>query len=310
VIVPSYNSPDLYLALDSILAQDYGRIQLIVIDDASCSFSRDEAEKYLCDNCQDNIEEYSIIVNERNMGTTYSLNRALKESKGEFIFNLAGDDCFYDSRVLSDWVHAFLETGAEVMTARREVYDENLQVAYCTEPTPKQIKLLQSLSPEELFEEVSPINFIFGCCTARTAESIRKYGCYDERYRLVEDHSMNLSLLRRGVKIAFFNRVVVKYRGGGISSAGRYSEAYEKDVDAILENEILPYTKHPFRVRWKHWKWKRDQKLGARYSELRERWSGSRPMYALVWIWYRLHHPLRSIHRLCEKLNALFRKGV
>ena len=113
MIVPTYNSPDLYLALDSILAQDYGRIQLIVIDDASCSFSRDEAEKYLCDNCQDNIEEYSIIVNERNMGTTYSLNRALKESKGEFIFNLAGDDCFYDSRVLSDWVHAFLETGAE-----------------------------------------------------------------------------------------------------------------------------------------------------------------------------------------------------
>lgn len=310
VVVPSYNSPDLYLALDSVLAQDYGRIQLILIDDASSRFSQEETERFLREKCRDNIEECEVIVNEKNMGTAYSLNRALGQSKGTYIFYLAGDDCFFDSRVLSDWVGAFLESGAQVMTARRELYDENLREALGIEPTPKQIKQLKTLSPAELFEKISPANFIFGCCTARSAESFKKYGCYDERYRLVEDYSMNLQLLRKGVEIVFFDRVVVKYRGGGVSSAGRYNEAYENDMEAILENEILPFTKHPLKVRWKHWQWKREQKLGCRYQKLRGRWSDRKPMYVLIWFWYRLQHPWRTLRRLPVKLQKWFQKGA
>lgn len=309
VIVPSYNSPDLFRALRSVLSQDYGSIQLILIDDGSARFSRDETEQFLRENSGENIKESLVLVNPENQGTVRALNRALRECCGKYIFNLAGDDCYYDDRVLSEWVQAFEETGAQVMTARREVCDENLERVWSIQPTPRQIRQIQTLSPQKLFEKISPVNFIFGCCTARTAESFRKYGYYDERYRLVEDHSANLKLLRSGAEMVFFDRIVVKYRGGGASSAGRFNHIYEQDANAILEYEILPFTKHPTLVQWKYQQWKKNHEAERQYQLRLERWRDCKPMHRLVWLWYRVCHPWQAMCRISDKIKRTMRKG-
>ena len=39
VLIPSYNSPDLKLTIQSVLEQDYSNIEIILIDDCSSEFS-------------------------------------------------------------------------------------------------------------------------------------------------------------------------------------------------------------------------------------------------------------------------------
>lgn len=304
VIVPSYNSPDLYAALASVLTQDYPRIQLIVVDDGSDFFSSQAVETYVA--AQGAPEDLTVLVNEENLGTVRTLNRGLKHSRGDYIFTLAGDDCFYDDHVLTDWIAAFRATGAEVMTAYRGIFDKDLRTQTGQLPTAEQVRRIRTLSPAELFEDLAQTNYIFGCCTARTAESIRRYGAFDEGYRLIEDHPMNLRLLRLGVPIHFFDRTVVKYRCGGISSPLRYNEAYSRDVDRVLTHDVLPYTKHPRKMRRKYAQWKRDQHLLQRRAQWLARHPGSGLWTALITLWYGLHHPLRAL----RKLFTLAKKGA
>lgn len=303
VIVPSYNSPDLFACLASVLQQDYPRIQLIIVDDASVSFPKEEVEAFLRQNSGSNLESELILVNPQNLGTVRSLNLALSHSQGEYIFNLAGDDYFYDNRVLSDWVAAFIRTGAQIMTAYRAIYDEQLCVCIGQEPTREQVHKIRTMTPAQLFEDLAQVNYIFGCCTARTAASIRQHGLFDEGYRLIEDHPMNLRLLRRNVPIVFFDRIVVKYRKGGTSSPLRYNAVYAQDVDRVLTHDVLPYTKHPFRMRLKYALWKQDQRLLQQRARLLSRYSGNRLMTLLIMAWYGLNHPCRALRKLYRSLQ-------
>lgn len=302
VIIPSYNSPDLWGTLESLTVQDYPHIQPVLVDDGSRQFSPAEAEAFFRSHDRGNLEQITVLQNPENRGTVYTMNRALKHCRGEYIFNLAGDDCFADERVLSDWMAAFLTTGAQVMTAHRSLWDEKLEHFISREPKPAEVRSIREKSPEDLFEELAKANYIFGSCTARTAESFRKYGSYDEGYRLIEDHPTVLKLLRLGEPIVFFDRTVVKCRTGGASSAENYNEAYARDVDRILTREVLPYTKHPAAMKRAYARWKREQRILKKRAGLFKRFGTGLPAKILIGLWYYLHHPIRVLCKLPRKL--------
>lgn len=302
VIIPSYKSPDLFATLRSLTEQDYPHIQPVLVDDGTPSFRVEEAEGFFRRNDRGNLEQIRVIQNPENRGTVYTMNRALEESRGEIIFNLAGDDCFYDGRVLSDWVEAFRKTGAQVMTGRRELWNADLTQRLGLEPQKKQILSLQTKSPEDLFEELARVNYVFGSCTARTAESFRKYGLYDEGYRLIEDHPTVLKLLRLGEPIVFFDRTVVKCRTGGSSSAANYNEAYARDVDRILQQEVLPHTKHPGAMKRAFRRWKREQRILRKRAALYRRFGQGKAAKLCIGAWYYLHHPINVLCKLPKKL--------
>lgn len=302
VVIPSHNSPDIFLTLDSVLIQDYPRIQLVIVDDASDTFPAQRIREYLELHNKGNLEKIDILQNPQNQGTVYTMNLAYRHCLGEYLFTLASDDCFYDGQVLSDWVNAFIRSGAQVMTAYRAIYDTLLRQHICTAPSPEQVQSIKTATTQELFEEIARTNYIFGCCTARTADCIRKHGLYDTRYRLLEDHPMNLKLLRQGERIHFFDRVVVKYRSGGTSAAINYNPAYAADVDTVLKSDVLPYTKHPLRMRWFYFQWKRDQKLLKKRADALEKYKNHRLMQGLIQLFYYLHHPLRTLSRIPKRV--------
>ena len=259
VLTLSYNSPDLYAAIDSVLKQDYERIQYVLVDDGTEEFSEKSVRAYIEEFRTCNIEDYVIVSNPENYGTVRSTNIGLFRAKGEYIFNLAGDDVFTDLSVISKWVSAFQQSGALVMTAYRNVYEVNMKYSLGRMPTANQVNKIRTLAPVDLFEEVAKGNFIFGCCTAFSRRCLEQYGYYDERYRLIEDHSKILRLLRQGVTIAFFDQSVIQYRGSGSSSGECYNEVYEHDVDLIYQYEIMPYTQNKKRIQKAHSKWKARQ---------------------------------------------------
>ena len=302
VIIPSYNSPDLWGTLQSLTAQDYPRIQPVLVDDSSRQFCLQEAEQFFQSRNKGNLEQVTVLQNPENRGTVYTMNRALSHCRGEYIFNLAGDDCFADPQVLSDWVEAFQRSGAQVMTARRSIWDQALEHCLGCEPTADQITDLKNKSPRELFEDLAKANYIFGSATARTMESFRKYGCYDEGYRLIEDHPAVLKLLRLGEPISFFDRIAVKCRIGGTSSAENYNEVYARDVDRILTHEVLPYTQYPKTMERAYRQWKREQRILKKRAALFQRFGTGRAAKICIGLWYYLHHPIRVICKLPKKL--------
>lgn len=301
VLMPVYNSPDVISSVHSVLEQDYDTIEFIVINDHSPHFSGANMRAYLEAHAGRNIQSWRVLENSQNLGTVKTLNKGITESRGEIIFNLAGDDLFTDKQVLSDWVHAFQETKAVVMTGIRENYDDKFLLCTGATPNRREINWLRHFTPCELFEQIAVDNFLSGCSTARKRDFFDEYGLYDEQYRLIEDFPAALRFLRQGGQIVFFERKVIKYRGGGISSMGRIGADYEKDLHLIYENEIIPYTKYPQRA--KNWlrRWEQDIAFDRQYFELEQKYGQSQAMRLPLRAWYYMHHPRQAVKKILKR---------
>ena len=75
IIVTHYNQ-NVFLknCLKSIFNQKGIFYQLILVDDKSTVFDKNDIETYIKNNCKENLVEYSIVENKFNIGTTRSLN--------------------------------------------------------------------------------------------------------------------------------------------------------------------------------------------------------------------------------------------
>jgi len=83
-VITSYNKgPYLAEAIDSALAQDYPRQEVLVIDDGSTDNTHEVAESY-----GDRIR----YIRQENMGQPTAKNRGIREARGEFVAFLDGDD--------------------------------------------------------------------------------------------------------------------------------------------------------------------------------------------------------------------------
>lgn len=146
VLTLNYNNPFLYESIDSVLNQTYSDIQYIIFDDCSqkVHFDVEEIKRYIETHNKGNIKKVVVKQNEKNMGIIKNLNRAMKYVKGKYIFHLAGDDAFYDSKVLEEWTAYFKETKAEIVTAYRAVYDEKLEKEICVLPEKEDLEILKT----------------------------------------------------------------------------------------------------------------------------------------------------------------------
>lgn len=104
VVIPNYNY-GCYLqhAIDSVIAQDYGPIELIVVDDGSTDNSVAIAGSRL--NSQNRLHRARLIALEQNRGKLGALNAALEETNGRYFIILDADDWLapnYASRCISE----------------------------------------------------------------------------------------------------------------------------------------------------------------------------------------------------------------
>ncbi|WP_133964872.1 hypothetical protein [Eubacterium limosum] len=94
-----------------------------------------------------------------------------------------------------------------------------------------------------MFKMLSKENFISGSVTYFDKSLFKKYGNFNENYRIIEDWPNNLKLVRNNIKIEFVDIVTIAYRLNGESTANCKSKAYLSDYLNIILNEILPYQK-------------------------------------------------------------------
>ena len=104
VLIPNHNYAG-YIgkAIDSIFAQDYPYIELIIVDDGSTDNSVAEIQKKFDENNE--IHRCELMVLENNRGKLGAVNAAQDHLRGEFLITLDADDWLspsYASRCIAE----------------------------------------------------------------------------------------------------------------------------------------------------------------------------------------------------------------
>jgi GT2 family glycosyltransferase len=79
-------------AIESVLAQTFRDFELLIVDDASTDGTADAAAAF-------GDARIRVLANERNLGQVPSLNRGLREARGEYVGRLDADDVCLPERL-------------------------------------------------------------------------------------------------------------------------------------------------------------------------------------------------------------------
>jgi glycosyltransferase involved in cell wall biosynthesis len=91
VVIPNYNCGRFLVeALDSVFAQTYPAVEIIVVDDGSTDESRDVLRRYA---------GRVRVVEEANQGVSAARNYGIRESRGELVAFLDADDLWHPEKL-------------------------------------------------------------------------------------------------------------------------------------------------------------------------------------------------------------------
>lgn len=97
VVLPTYNgSRFLKRAIQSVLTQTFLDFELVIVDDGSSDKTPEIAKEYSVLD-----PRVKAVRNEQNLGIQKSLNKGLREARGEYIARIDDDDEWTDSSKLS-----------------------------------------------------------------------------------------------------------------------------------------------------------------------------------------------------------------
>lgn len=248
VTVITYNSSKTVLeTLESIKAQTYQNLELIVSDDCSTDNTVELCRKWIEQN-KERFVRTEIITVEKNTGVSANMNRAEKACRGEWIKGIAGDDLLLPNCVKTYIDYVAEHPDAVYVFARMEIFGGDEEKRKRTE------KLFRydffDLTLEQQYERLV---FEGNCLPAPTnfynRNAVAKLGIigYDERIPLLEDYPRWINLIKAGVHFHFIEMSLVKYRVSESSLSTQFegaSKAYRKSSALLYILYIYPEEKN------------------------------------------------------------------
>lgn len=139
VIMPAYNA-ERYIgeAIESILAQTYGNIELVIVEDSSSDRTLEAIRSF-------RDARIVLVKNDANMGIAFSTNRGIGLSKGKYIALMDDDDVAVPDRISLQAGHMEKHAEIDILGGLGEVMDSSWNhLGYYPEPrtNPKYIKAL------------------------------------------------------------------------------------------------------------------------------------------------------------------------
>lgn len=192
VICTCYNqAPYLQAALDSVLQQVYPAIELHIVDNGSTDFSR----KAILAWQQKNAHKLPIRCHFRDRPINYcqSFNRALAQTRGDLVVDLAADD-FLHPRHLAEAVNRLSVTNASVYFSNvRHLYTNGQTRAFY--PVDAAGKAIGPIPEGDVFAAVVKKYQISSASLVLNAPVLKAAGGYDERL-VYEDFDLLIRMAR------------------------------------------------------------------------------------------------------------------
>ncbi|WLD19238.1 glycosyltransferase family 2 protein [Aeromonas veronii] len=220
VVLPVYNA-ELYLseAIESVLAQSYRNIELIIINDGSTDNSLNIIEKFKMQ------DERVRVISRENKGLIYSLNEGISVSKGRYIARMDADDiCFLDR--LEKQVQFMDSNNLDICGGHYLEVDQSA--------VPKKLKLVPINPLIITLSLVSRVPFAHPTVIFRRdfiEHHNLKYGC--ESFQHAEDLALWFKFMSSNAKAGNLNDVVLKYRVLSTSLSRTNKENLIKDTTII-----------------------------------------------------------------------------
>lgn len=119
VIIPVYNIEEyLERCLDSVIAQTYTNLEIIVVDDGSTDSSPSICDEYA------GKDERIKVIHKKNGGLSDARNAGLKVATGDYVGYVDGDD-WVDATMYEDMLNACVKNDAQVAVCRyKRVYKD------------------------------------------------------------------------------------------------------------------------------------------------------------------------------------------
>lgn len=198
VIVPVYNGEKtLRRAVDSVLCQMDGRIELILVDDGS----KDESGTI----CDEYAERYADIrvIHKKNGGLSSARNAGIEAAAGEYLCFLDADD-YLDIETCSSLINVIKANAPDMIDFGWKYISSSGEVSANRHSVPKGILLDENAIKDMILPPLLNLrkddeHFIydFACTKVFRSDIIRLYNIrFDEMRRVWEDRPFSVTYLR------------------------------------------------------------------------------------------------------------------
>lgn len=210
VIMPSYNH-DKFIAeaIESVLGQTFGNLELIIIDDASTDNSPRVIEEYARDDFR-----IRAVFHTENKGIARTVNDGLDAARGRYVALLASDDVFGEDR-LGKFIAVLNDDENLVVWSDLELIDQTGSPLGITWSQYYGIRDMAELRSGDLFGALIERSFVGVTCFKRNEFR------YEERLGYYNDYLFALDLAAH-YRYFFIDECLGKYRihGENISLGG------------------------------------------------------------------------------------------
>ncbi|MFC1798627.1 glycosyltransferase family 2 protein [Thermodesulfobacteriota bacterium] len=229
VIIPTYNRGwSVKAAIDSVLAQDYHNIELIVVDDGSTDNTRNVLEVY---------QSSLIVIRQQNRGVSAARNSGIAASKGSFISFLDSDDLWLPEK-LSRQIEFFKAHPKALICQTEEIWIRN-----DVRVNPKK----RHKKPSGMIFEKS----LALCLVSPSAVMIRKslfdiIGLFDESLPACEDYDLWLRTSAR-FPVYLIDKPLIIKKGGHSDQLSKMSGLDRfriRSLNKIIKSGILNNGQH------------------------------------------------------------------
>jgi glycosyltransferase involved in cell wall biosynthesis len=201
VIITTYKRPvDVVLrAVNSVLAQSYKDIELIIVDDSPNTFENRQFVAMSINEIDDNRVRY--IQHEINKGACAARNTGIRNSSGNLIAFLDDDDVWHVNK---------LEKQVQKMNS------ENYGLVYCRQRVINEIKNTETEAKKQryegnVFDQLILTNFVGSTSFVMIRrECFDKVGLFDEEMPASQDLEMWLRIAKE-FQIGFVDEALVDY---------------------------------------------------------------------------------------------------
>lgn len=210
----------------SVLAQDYGNIEYIIIDGASSDATCHIIEKY-----KDNI---AYFISEPDHGIYDAMNKGIKIATGDVIGIINADDIYASTNIISTVASAFCDHNVDT------VYGDLCYV---------KANDVDIIDRKWIAGQYHDNSFLWGWMPPHPTFFVRKHlyithGLFVTTLKTAADYEMTLRLLHiKKVSTFYINRILVLMRNGGVSNQNflKRLSANKQDRVAWKLNGKRPY---------------------------------------------------------------------
>jgi glycosyltransferase involved in cell wall biosynthesis len=217
ILVPSYNgAPYLRESLDSLLAQTYGNIEIILLDDASTDETPAIAAEY--------AGRLTYVRQPANLGIYDNVNVGIALAKGDLIATYHADDIYLPTIVEAEAAYLQANPAVGAVFCSDTFVDANGR-EYARLMLPREVRGQKPLDYSTVLNTLLTYkNHFLVCPTAMVRASVhRDVGVYlQARYRNTADLEMWLRIARR-YPLAVLESHLMKYRHFHGNSSQRYN---------------------------------------------------------------------------------------